>query len=286
MPTENNPAMIYLAPACNENSGDGRDWCADDVFETCECGSEPVRYVIGSDFDRVAAEREALQQRLNATDQRVDELEGLLQETISAWAATQFGDPPTELAKVIARIKPALNHTPKPQPQGDADQLMKIAADLANRKQLSRLYMLCDEQKQVSTARLHDMLDFAGDLLAGVALDIRRAITKPQGEPVAWQMRRKTDRHGSQWTPWKECCDMDLAMHSAEAGKFNRFGILREFRPLYDSPPAPVAMVLPARKTAEEYYTRLGNCNSARLAADEFNSALDEVARLNHGAKS
>lgn len=45
--------------------------------------------------------------------------------------------------------------------------------------------------------------------------------------------------------------------------------------------PAPVAMVLPARKTAEEYYTRLGNCNSARLAADEFNSALDEVARLN-----
>ncbi|AZD86566.1 hypothetical protein C4K14_3742 [Pseudomonas chlororaphis subsp. aureofaciens] len=82
MPTENNPAMIYLAPACNENSGDGRDWCADDVFETCECGSEPVRYVIGSDFDRVAAEREALQQRLTAQDQRVDELEGLLREVL------------------------------------------------------------------------------------------------------------------------------------------------------------------------------------------------------------
>ncbi|WP_411835673.1 hypothetical protein ACLBNB_20085 [Pseudomonas chlororaphis subsp. aurantiaca] len=114
MPTENNPAVIYLAPACNENSGDGRDWCADDVFETCECGSEPVRYVIASDFYRVTAERDALQADLAARDQRVDELEGLLQETISAWAATQFGDPPTKLAKVIARIKLALNPTPKP----------------------------------------------------------------------------------------------------------------------------------------------------------------------------
>ncbi|WP_178082612.1 MULTISPECIES: hypothetical protein [Pseudomonas] len=60
------------------------------------------------------AERDALQADLTKTDQRVDEFEGLLQETISAWAATQFGDPPTELAKVIARIKPALNPTQKP----------------------------------------------------------------------------------------------------------------------------------------------------------------------------
>jgi len=32
-------------------------------------------YVLGDDFDRVTAERDALQQRLNATDQRIDELE-------------------------------------------------------------------------------------------------------------------------------------------------------------------------------------------------------------------
>ncbi|QLL11745.1 hypothetical protein [Pseudomonas chlororaphis] len=63
---------------------------------------------------RVTAERDALHADLTARDQRVADLEGLLQETISAWAATQFGDPPTELAKVIARIKPALNPTPKP----------------------------------------------------------------------------------------------------------------------------------------------------------------------------
>lgn len=32
-------------------------------------------YVLGDDFDRVTAERDALQQRLNAPDQRIDELE-------------------------------------------------------------------------------------------------------------------------------------------------------------------------------------------------------------------
>lgn len=32
-------------------------------------------YVLGDDFDRVTAERDALQQRLNAADQRIDELE-------------------------------------------------------------------------------------------------------------------------------------------------------------------------------------------------------------------
>lgn len=31
-------------------------------------------YVLGDDFDRVTAERDALQQRLNAADQRIDEL--------------------------------------------------------------------------------------------------------------------------------------------------------------------------------------------------------------------
>lgn len=53
------------------------------------------------------------------------------------------------------------------------------------------------------------------------------------GQPVGWQMRRKTDRPDSQWTPWGECCATTYALHSAEAGRFNRFGIMREFRPVY-----------------------------------------------------
>lgn len=67
--------VIYLGPACQEQGqSSGREWCQDDVWDACECGHESVRYVLGSEFDRVTAERDALQQRLNAADQRVDEL--------------------------------------------------------------------------------------------------------------------------------------------------------------------------------------------------------------------
>ncbi|MFW9085621.1 hypothetical protein ACOI7N_13805 [Pseudomonas sp. P2758] len=65
--------VIYLGPACQEQ-GDGREWCQDDVWEKCDCGHESVPYVIGTELDRVSAERDALQLRLNAADQRIDEL--------------------------------------------------------------------------------------------------------------------------------------------------------------------------------------------------------------------
>ena len=74
MPAEKNPAVIYLGPACQEQA-DGREWCKDDVWERCECGDEPVRYVIGAEFDRVTAEREALQLLLNERDEQVHSLE-------------------------------------------------------------------------------------------------------------------------------------------------------------------------------------------------------------------
>lgn len=67
--------VIYLGPACQaQGKIDGREWCQDDVWDACECGHESVRYVLASEFDRVSAERDALQQRLNAADQRIDEL--------------------------------------------------------------------------------------------------------------------------------------------------------------------------------------------------------------------
>lgn len=67
------PKVIYLGPAC-EADGDGRTWAEDDPWPTCECGHKPVRYVLAEDFDRVTAERDALQLRLTGTDQRLDEL--------------------------------------------------------------------------------------------------------------------------------------------------------------------------------------------------------------------
>ncbi|WDH24989.1 hypothetical protein [Pseudomonas chlororaphis] len=75
MPTENNPAVIYLGPACEAETGDGRTWAEDWPWPDCECGHQPVQYVLGETFNRVKAERDALQQRLTVADQRVDELE-------------------------------------------------------------------------------------------------------------------------------------------------------------------------------------------------------------------
>jgi len=62
--------------------------------------------------------------------------------------------------------------------------LMKIAADLANRNPLRQLYLVCEHQSRINTDILHDHLDKCGDLLAGIALDIRRAITSAPA-PVA-----------------------------------------------------------------------------------------------------
>lgn len=54
-----------------------------------------------------------------------------------------------------------------------------------------------------------------------------------QGEPVTYQIRSKTDRPDSQWTPWRECCETTRAMHSHEVGRFNQHGIMREIRPVF-----------------------------------------------------
>ncbi|VVO40190.1 hypothetical protein PS712_05777 [Pseudomonas fluorescens] len=68
------PKIIYLGPACEVGTGDGRTWAEDNPWPDCECGHRPVQYVLGETFDRVVAERDALQLRLNAADQRSDEL--------------------------------------------------------------------------------------------------------------------------------------------------------------------------------------------------------------------
>lgn len=138
------PKVIYLGPACQEQA-DGREWCQDDVWEACECGSESVRYVLSCDFDRVTAENAALQQRLTTADERIDDMEAqladleqrrhaeqqacqaaerrvgelklLLTEAIKAWELIQYGDPPVKLAKVMARARAALNPTAEAESQ-------------------------------------------------------------------------------------------------------------------------------------------------------------------------
>ena len=70
------PKVIYLGPACQEQGqSSGREWCQDDVWDTCECGHESVRYVLGAEFDRVTAERDGLQLSLTTADQTIDDLQ-------------------------------------------------------------------------------------------------------------------------------------------------------------------------------------------------------------------
>lgn len=56
------PKEIWLAPICHEG-GDGRQWCQDDVWgDDCGCGiaeHQPARYVLATDHDRVAQDRDS-----------------------------------------------------------------------------------------------------------------------------------------------------------------------------------------------------------------------------------
>ena len=89
----------------------------------------------------------------------------------------QRGQTIDELTAEIERLKGG---------QGDASTLMKIAADLACRKPLNQLYQVCETQSRIGSESLHEHLDKAGDLMAGIALDIRRAITSAsQPAPVS-----------------------------------------------------------------------------------------------------
>lgn len=73
--------------------------------------------------------------------------------------------------------------------------------------------------------------------------ELRALLAQPseqhQGEPVGYQQRTMTDRPGSQWTPWRECCDATRARYSQEVGQYNQHGIMREIRPVFASAADP-----------------------------------------------
>ncbi|CAI8718312.1 hypothetical protein [Pseudomonas chlororaphis] len=70
-----------------------------------------MQFVTVVDFDRVAAERSALQADLDAKDQRVDELEELLRYCLSE---ALHGDPFGLSLATVQRIEAALKPTTKP----------------------------------------------------------------------------------------------------------------------------------------------------------------------------
>ena len=73
-------SVIYLSPSDDPE----REWCQDDVWE------ESVRYNLGADFDRVTAERDALQAQLTAADERADALESRVAAISSVALAVKF----------------------------------------------------------------------------------------------------------------------------------------------------------------------------------------------------
>lgn len=85
-------SVIYLSPSDDPE----REWCQDDVWE------ESVRYNLGTDFDRVIAERDALQQRLTAADERAGELLIMLR---MAWVDTEVSA--ENCRRIDAALKPA-----------------------------------------------------------------------------------------------------------------------------------------------------------------------------------
>ena len=78
------------------------------TFNVPEIGQklENPKMVMEADFDRITAERDALQQRLTAADERADVLEGLVGEVLDA-----IGREPLDLDAVLrlrARMRAAL----------------------------------------------------------------------------------------------------------------------------------------------------------------------------------
>lgn len=47
---------IWLAPGCEGQCAQDREWCSDNVFEPCEeCGAMPVKYILAPDQPALAA---------------------------------------------------------------------------------------------------------------------------------------------------------------------------------------------------------------------------------------
>lgn len=70
----------------------------------------------------------------------------------------------------------------------------EIIAALALREPLHSIERICDEQKQISTARLYAYATEAGDKLAGYACELRQAITSlRQDHAEAQRLLREND---------------------------------------------------------------------------------------------
>lgn len=152
-----------------------------------------------------------------------------------------------------------------------------------NRSSNTEMVSVPRELTQMAADAIDDLLaDGVSAVSAAAWVDIpqklRALLAQPveqhQDEPVGYQVRTMTDRPGSQWTPWRECCDTTRAMHSHEVGRFNLFGIMREIRPVYThADPGEV----------ERLRTGLDHMREER---DDLSRKLDRFYSRTHGIKN
>ncbi|MCH7420030.1 Lar family restriction alleviation protein [Pseudomonas mosselii] len=105
-----------------------------------------------------------------------------------------------------------------------------------------------------------------------------------QGEPVGYQQRTMTDRPGSQWTPWRECCDATRARYSQEVGQFNQHGIMREIRPVFASAADPGELERLRAELGEvkgEYDRSANKVAALRAQLAEAHGLLHDLAQAN-----
>lgn len=95
------------------------------------------------------------------------------------------------------------------------ETLIKVAAALATRRPLHAIDELCDNQKQVSSARLYDMVEVAGDELAGYAVSIRQAVDALDGSGASMRAILQDQLN------WHEARDKELSKSGRSDGDYH-----------------------------------------------------------------
>lgn len=85
-------------------------------------------------------------------------------------------------------------------------KLIKLAAELANRRPLRPLQDICERQKSISTAKLIEAVEMCGDTLAAIALDIRKCVDASRARLAPLQAEIES---------WKACYEEASDKHSA-----------------------------------------------------------------------
>lgn len=95
------PKIIWLGPACESDTGDGRTWAEEsDTWHSCDCGHAPIRYNLGEDFDRVTAERDAALGRVTELETALRKIK--LRLDAYAEADMRMPEPSVEVCQAIA----------------------------------------------------------------------------------------------------------------------------------------------------------------------------------------